>query len=263
MSKISNYDQKEVFYDEIVARSYINKIQKFLVSRMKKANANGFIVGISGGIDSSLVYALAKSVAPKNTLGIVMPINGMTDSDLKHIEELENNFEDKFRTIDLSETFNSIKKNLQVQNKLAISNIKPRLRMTTLYALAQENNYLVLGTDNADEVFIGYFTKFGDGGADLLPISKLTKGEVKFIANLLNVPKSIINKKPSAGLWEGQTDEDELGFTYNDLDFYLNNIDNPSKLKKYLNSEVIEKIEFKHKITQHKRDKIYTVKNIK
>ncbi|SYV96994.1 NAD+ synthetase, partial [Mycoplasmopsis edwardii] len=101
----------------------------------------------------------------------------------------------------MTKTFESLVSNFDLSNKLAISNIKPRLRMTTLYALAQENDYLVLGTDNADEVFIGYFTKFGDGGADLLPISKITKGEVRFLASLMNVPGSIINKAPSAGLW--------------------------------------------------------------
>ncbi|WP_117275062.1 NAD(+) synthase [Mycoplasmopsis edwardii] len=263
MSKISSYKNNIVQYDENIANSYILKIQNFLKNKLKKANAKGFIVGISGGIDSSLVYALAKSVAPNDTLGVIMPIISMTDSDKNHIWELEKAFNDKFLTVDLTKTFESLVSNFDLSNKLAISNIKPRLRMTTLYALAQENDYLVLGTDNADEVFIGYFTKFGDGGADLLPISKITKGEVRFLASLMNVPGSIINKAPSAGLWEGQTDESELGFSYDELDFYLNHIDNPTLLKKYLNSDTIKKIEFKHKITQHKRDKIYTVRNIK
>ncbi|UWV77734.1 NAD(+) synthase [Mycoplasmopsis cynos] len=116
--------------------------------------------------------------------------------DLKHIRELQNVHRDNFLTVDLSDSFETLTKTLNLCNDLSIANIKPRLRMTTLYALAQERNYLVVGTDNADEVFIGYFTKYDDGGVDLLPISKLTKGEVKFISKIMQVPDSIINKNP-------------------------------------------------------------------
>ncbi|RIV16892.1 NAD(+) synthase [Mycoplasmopsis gallopavonis] len=257
MSKITKYINNQVVYDEQKAYQYLTVIQKFLKDKVKEAKADGVVVGISSGIDSSLVYAIAKSVFPNSTTGVVMPVISMTDTDLSHIKELETSFNDQFLRVDLTETFNAITNSLQVKNHLAIANIKPRLRMTTLYAIAQERNSLVLGTDNADEVFIGYFTKFGDGGADLLPICNLTKGEVKFLASLLNVPNSILNKKPSAGLWEGQTDEDELGFSYSDLDFYLNHIDQREVLDQKLSQDTIAKIEHKHKITQHKRDAIY------
>ncbi|WP_322941650.1 NAD(+) synthase [Mycoplasmopsis canis] len=263
MSKISKYIGNVVSYDIDIAKNYIKKIQNFLKNRLKQANANGFIVGISGGIDSSLVYMLAKSIKPNDTLGVVMPIKKMTEMDLKHIRELQNVHRDNFLTVDLSDSFETLTKTLNLCNDLSIANIKPRLRMTTLYALAQERNYLVVGTDNADEVFIGYFTKYGDGGVDLLPISKLTKGEVKFISKIMQVPDSIINKKPSAGLWDGQTDESELGFSYDDLDFYLNHQNQKELIEQHINPKVIEKIEYKHKITKHKREKIYTVKNIK
>lgn len=263
MSKISNYNGKDVFYNQEIALNYLQKIQNFLKKHLKKAKAKGFVVGISSGIDSSLVYAIAKSVAPETTLGVVMPIVNMTKEDLNHIKLLEAQFNDRFQRVDLTNSFNALTNELKLKNLLAVSNIKPRLRMSTLYALAQENNYLVLGTDNADETYIGYFTKFGDGGADLLPISNLTKGEVKYLASLLNIPKEIITKDPSAGLWQGQTDELELGFSYGDLDFYLNHLHDLKALKKYLSQETIAKIEYKHKISQHKRDKIYTVKNLK
>ncbi|WP_322900395.1 NAD(+) synthase [Mycoplasmopsis felis] len=263
MSIITKYSNNKVDFDKEKALNYIEVILNFLQKYLKKAKANGFVIGISGGIDSALTYALAKKLCPKNTYGIVLPIKKMTTSDLEHINELEKRFNDSFQRIDLTKTFNELLNNLTLSNLLAIANIKPRLRMTTLYAIAQEKNSLVLGTDNADEVYIGYFTKFGDGGADLLPISQLTKAEVKYLAKLVGIPDSIINKKPSAGLWEGQTDENELGFSYDDLDFYLNHLTNKNEINKKLKPEVIQKIKLKHKITQHKRDKIYKPNKVK
>ncbi|WP_025755453.1 NAD(+) synthase [Mycoplasmopsis cricetuli] len=263
MSKITSYQNGKIFYDEQIAWKYIKIVERFLKNKAKAAKAKGFIVGISGGIDSSVVYMLAKRVFPQNAQGVVMPIIKMTQSDLNDITKLEQASNSKFLVKDLTQTFNAISCELDIDNSLALANIKPRLRMTTLYALAQQLNYLVLGTDNADEIFVGYFTKFGDGGADLLPISQFTKGEVKFIASLLNVPPEIIHKNPSAGLWEGQTDELEMGFSYQDLDFYLNHLKSPDVIKQNLDSSVIEKINNLHLKTQHKRDKIYTPKNIK
>ncbi|WLP85316.1 NAD(+) synthase [Mycoplasma seminis] len=263
MSKITRYENNKPIYDKQAALDYLEVIKSFLIEYMSKAKAEGFVVGISGGIDSALVYAIAKNIMPERTFGVVMPVGKMLQSDLDHIDKLEQTFFDKFQTVDLSETFNSIYQAVNVQNPLAIANIKPRLRMTTLYAIAQDKNALVLGTDNLDETFIGYFTKYGDGGVDLLPISRLTKGEVRFLASLLNVPEEIINKAPSAGLWENQTDESELGFSYAQLDFYLDNIENKELISKVLSKETIDKIEHKHRISQHKRDSIYKPSEIK
>ncbi|WP_425411725.1 NAD(+) synthase [Mycoplasma simbae] len=237
----------------------IEQYSQYLIDWLKQrvviAKANGIIVGISGGIDSALVAALAKKAFPDNTLGVIMPIDSMS-FDLDHIEQLKQNIHLNTVTIDLKNTFDSLFNTLNIDNKMAISNIKPRLRMTTLYALAQQNNYLVAGTDNEDEVYIGYFTKFGDGGVDILPISRLLKNEVQLLAKHLNVPQCIIDKKPSAGLWEGQSDEDELGFSYAELDNYLNNN------KQILNSNIKLKISRLHKATQHKRQKAYQPKTI-
>ncbi|QDF65057.1 NAD(+) synthase [Mycoplasma nasistruthionis] len=257
MAKFTTYNGLNPIYDEIKAKQYLKTIQEFLKNHAKQANVSGFIVGISGGIDSALVYAIAKSVFPQSTYGFVMPIIKMSDSDLNHINQLEKQFDDKFTFINLTETFYAITQANKSTHPLSIANIKPRLRMTTLYYQAQAKNALVLGTDNYDETFIGYFTKFGDGGADLLPISQLTKGEVKFLAKLMNVPNSIINKDPSAGLWDGQTDEKELGFSYAQLDYYLDHLDNYDLVKQNLPETIINKIEHKHKISQHKRDAIY------
>ncbi|MBU4693419.1 NAD(+) synthase [Mycoplasma zalophidermidis] len=237
-------------------KEYTDYLVGWLTQRVKKAHAKGIIVGISGGIDSSLVAALAKKAFPDNTLGVVMPIDSMS-FDLVHIEELMKNLDLQTVTVDLKNTFDEIKRVTCVDDKMSLSNIKPRLRMTTLYALAQQHNYIVAGTDNEDELFIGYFTKHGDGGADILPISRLLKNEVRLMARYLNVPESIINKKPSAGLWEGQSDEDELGFSYADLDNYLNNNFN------LINSDIKLKIDRLHKNTHHKRQKPYQPKSIK
>ncbi|SJZ52036.1 NAD(+) synthase [Mycoplasmopsis verecunda] len=263
MSKITSYQNNRPIYDKQAALDYLEVIKNFLLEYLEKANANAFVVGISGGIDSALVYAIAKNIRPSQTFGIVMPVGKMLQEDLGHIAKLEETFDDKFEVVDLSETFNSIYNAVNVSNPLAIANIKPRLRMTTLYAKAQDKNALVLGTDNLDETYIGYFTKYGDGGVDLLPISRLTKGEVRFLASLLNVPNEIINKAPSAGLWENQTDESELGFSYQQLDFYLDNLDNKELISKVLSKDTVDKIQHKHAISQHKRDAIYKPSEIK
>ena len=108
-----------------------------------------------------------------------------------------------------------------VSARLPLANLKPRLRMSTLYFIANSLNYLVVGTGNRSELTIGYFTKHGDGAADLLPLGRLLKSEVRELAIELEIPQSIIDKAPSAGLWAGQTDEDEMGFAYSDLERYL------------------------------------------
>ena len=118
--------------------------------------------------------------------------------------------------------------------------------MTSLYAWAESLNYLVVGTDNAAELYLGYFTKYGDGGADLLPIANLSKAEVKRLLVFLNAPPMIINQKPSADLWAGQSDEQELGFSYHDVDLYLQEPSNVSL-------EIKKKIETWHQATRHKR----------
>lgn len=242
-----NFDLNDNFDKEKISL-YTDYLISWIKTMVNKAKAKGVIFGLSGGIDSALIAALSQKAFPENHLAVIMPIDSMKheENDLKAIEK---NLNLKTKTINLEKTFLSLNQEYGDLSLLAKSNIKPRLRMTTLYALAQNLNYLVLGTDNFDEYFIGYFTKFGDGGADLLPISHLLKSEVKAMAQFLNVPNSVITKKPSAGLWENQSDEDELGFTYHELDNYLIGNDVEQKTK--------EKIEKLHVNSQHKRDHIY------
>jgi len=206
---------------------------------------NGVVVGLSGGIDSAVVLSLAKLAFPNNTLAIFIDIESSPrdHDDAIKIAKAKNIL---IKTINLTNEFKLIKNRIGVKEKLSIANIKPRLRMLTLYAYAQENKYLVLGTDNAAELLLGYFTKFGDGGVDLLPISQLTKNEVKELAKELKIPDEIINKKPTAGLWENQFDEDELGFSYNYVDAYIKKDKIPNEIKLKIKKQNIK--------TDHKRN---------
>ncbi|AGR40987.1 NAD(+) synthase [Spiroplasma taiwanense] len=230
-------------------KDYLNYLVEWIREEVKKSNQKGVIVGISGGIDSALVAALAKIAFPENYLTVWMPCDSSKlDEECK--EELVNTLKLKSVTVDLAKTFLTLKEDLNfsgiTQSKLALANTKARLRMTTLYSMAQTHEYLVLGTDNADEWHIGYFTKFGDGGVDLLPIVHLLKREVKEASQILNIPQKIINRDPTASLWENQTDESEIGFGYDLIDNYLSGNE--------VQSEVKIRIDQLHKISEHKRN---------
>jgi len=186
----------------------------------------GVVFGLSGGLDSAVVAALAVRALPGRALGLVMPCHG-DPQDVDDAAAVADRFALAVSTVDLSPVHDALLEQLSLGasgirgDRLAAANLKPRLRMTTLYAFANHLDYRVLGTDNRSELAVGYFTKYGDGGADLLPLGSLVKGEVRDLARHLGVPERIVAKPPSAGLWAGQTDEAEMGLSYEQLDAYL------------------------------------------
>lgn len=186
------------------------------------AGAVGTVVGISGGIDSAVVAGLCKRAFPEHCLGLIMPCHSNPE-DTYHAETVAMTLEIPVKKIVLDPVYDVMLKALEAKdfNAMAAANIKPRLRMTALYCYAAEKNYLVAGTGNKSEIFVGYFTKYGDGGADLEPIGHLVKSEVRAVARVLGLPAAIIERPPSAGLWEGQTDEGEMGINYEELDNYI------------------------------------------
>jgi NAD+ synthase len=200
-------------------------------------------VGISGGIDSAVVAAIANLHKDIKVLGVWMNIDNSV-LDVKCVADLKKQNLFPIIDVNLIPIFNAYKKTLKLKNDLSISNIKARLRAVALYAIAQENNLLVAGTGNADELYMGYFTKFGDGACDLLPIAQLTKSRIFEAAKILKLPSSIIERAPSASLYEDQTDEDEMGVKYVDIDAFLYNKKIPKN-----SQDIIQKF---HRVNGHK-----------
>ncbi len=198
----------------------IVKIVKWLRKQVEKAGMKGFTVGLSGGLDSAVTAALCKRTGYP-TLGLIMPCHSPVDA-INNALKFAEKFSLDYKIIDLTEIYDRLlelyKIHFESENINAEANIKPRLRMTTLYYVANTLSFLVVGTGNYTELKLGYFTKYGDGGVDLLPLGDLVKGEVKRIAEALQIPEEIINRPPSADLYEGQTDEGEIGVKYDFLD---------------------------------------------
>ncbi len=197
------------------------QISAWLRERLASAGADGFACGLSGGVDSALAAALAvRAVGSENVLAALMPCHSQPE-DATLGQLVADTFGIRTVTVELSAAYDALVAQFppdSVSGGMAAANVKPRLRMTTLYYLAQSHNYLVLGSGNKTELQIGYFTKHGDGGVDLLPLSTLNKTEVWNLARELGVPPEVVERAPSAGLWPGQTDEGEMGITYIELD---------------------------------------------
>ena len=240
-------------------QEYLKEIESFVKGYLEESHMKQYVLGLSGGVDSSLVAAITKAAVDKEKLTcIMMPIDS-NPNDLIDAKELAESLDLNYLVIDGSESYHKTIEEFEKQgvelDRATKSNLKVRIRMTILYAYAQKVGGLVLGTDNMDERYTGYFTKYGDGAADLLPIVYLTKGEVIEACKLYGVSKRLAERTPSAGLFEGQTDETEMGVKYVDLDRYLlgGEIDEKSK----------ERIEHLHKISEHKRIPIPTPKEFK
>lgn len=210
---------------------YVQEIGKWIKSCVQNANAKGVVLGMSSGVDCSTVARLCQ-VAGVNTHLILMPYGEDMNKSKNYSDAMEliNKFNFDYHIFDIKSAVDSLKistesdilKNAnKIDVELSKANIRPRIRMTYLYQYAQINNLLVIGTGNLSECTVGYFTKWGDGACDINPMRMITKKEVYILAKHLQVPECIINKKPSAGLWEGQTDEAELGITYEQIDEFI------------------------------------------
>ena len=225
-----------------------NRVE-FIKSVLADSGAKGIVYGNSGGKDSALVGILCKA-ACENTVGIIMPCSTKRnyDEDVVDAKEVAQQYSIETRTVDLTPVkeaeINALAGITELNNS-ALSNMAPRIRMLTLYAIAASENRLVAGTGNRSEAYVGYFTKWGDGAHDFNPIADLTVTEIYEFLRYLHAPEFIIKKAPSAALFDGQTDESEMGVTYAELDAYISG--EPIAEDK---SAIVERL---HKISEHKR----------
>ncbi|MDI6811204.1 MAG: NAD+ synthase [archaeon] len=242
------------------------RISEWIRERMNEAGAQGVVLGLSGGLDSSVTAVLCKKAFPETTLGLIMPCFSSKE-DVEHAKMLASKFGIETKEIDISNIFKSFLNTLEGREydedvkgevDIAVANLKPRLRMICLYYFANKLNYLVVGTGNKSEISIGYFTKYGDGATDILPLGDLLKTEERKLAEELDIPKEIIEKVPSAGLWEGQTDEGEIGMSYEDLDVIISALEREdfNSIRSGCDPELVERVKRMMEVSRHKREKI-------
>jgi len=204
-------------------QAVVERITSFIEECVKNAGAKGVVVGVSGGVDSACVAKLSTmALGNDSVLGLIMPEKGVTPSqDVKDAVNFCNELGIRYKVVEINPLVNAFVSVLGDKPEIAVANLKPRIRMMILYFHANSEQLLVAGTGNKSELMVGYFTKYGDGGVDILPIGDLYKTEVFQLARHIGIPEPIISKKPSARLWKGQTDEEELGISYEKLDAIL------------------------------------------
>ncbi len=202
----------------------VQGILDFIRETVKKIGCEGVVIGISGGIDSAVVTKLcADAIGPDKVLNVFMPSRVTPAEDYKTTAELCSMFGTEYKVIDIQPAVDALMAVLLSgkETPLERGNVSARCRMIVLYNLAKKRNSIVMGTSNQSELMMGYFTKFGDGACDVTPLANMYKTEVRQIAAMIGIPNAIIAKPPSAGLWEGQTDESDMGIKYADLDRIL------------------------------------------
>jgi NAD+ synthase len=235
-------------------------IKDFIKTYVANSGCNGVVIGLSGGIDSAVTSILCREIlGKKRTKCIFLPDNATPKSDIDHFKLLVKKFDLFYEIKDITNIVGNLKENCIITpNDLALANIKTRIRMLLLYEFANMTNSIVCGTSNKSELLVGYFTKFGDGGVDIMPIGDLYKTQIFLLANYLNIPKNIIEKPPTAGLLKDQYDKDELKVSYDlldrllicleqkrDVNFILSNIN--------ISKSEIDRIKNLRKKSQHKR----------
>ncbi len=223
------------------------------------------VIGLSGGIDSSLTaYLSVKALGRENVLGVHLPEKNLNKKDLEDARDVANWLGIDFRVIEIDDFIRPFDK-IGIKDRTALGNIKVRIRMTILYSIANEEKRLVVASSNKSELLTGYFTKYGDGAGDLHPIGDLYKTQVRLLSKKIGMPEKIINKVPTAGLWEGQTDEDELGIKYDLLDKILYGIEqfmNDDEIANELNIDInaVKNVRERVENTRHKRVMVYIPK---
>ncbi|MDT7901307.1 MAG: NAD+ synthase [Acidianus sp.] len=246
---------KDVNYS-VISEYIIRRISEYI----SESGKNGGIIGLSGGIDSSVTTVLL-SKATQNYFILLMPSSSTPQKDMEDAKKIINMIgaNNKYKIINIDPILESFKNEIKTNDKLVLGNIKARIRMVLLYAYAQIMNYLVIGTGDKSELLLGYFTKYGDGGVDILPIGDLYKTQVRELGRYLGLPEDIVTKPSSPALWEGQTAEGELGVSYDIIDavLYLRvekmmNINSIAK-ELQIDAEIVSKIDRMVKTSQHKR----------
>lgn len=230
----------------------ITRIKDLIRQSLWASGAGGVVIGISGGIDSAVVAGLAaKAIGPEKVIGVSMPSSTNNPQDLTDAEELCQKYGIILLTIPVADIVDAAFSHPELQSgPIMRGNFTARIRMAILYNIAASKGYLVCGTSNKTEYLLGYSTKWGDGAADIQPILHLLKKDVYAIARDLEIPEAILTKTPSAGFWDGQSDEAELGLTYDEVDEALLNLENQEyKPTNSVQESVLELI----KKSQHKR----------
>jgi len=235
-------------------------IKKFIAMKVEEAGASGVVIGISGGVDSAVVSSLCtQALGKKNVLGVMMPERTSNPQDLEHGLMVAKSLGIEHVVVDITEAVESFLKSVPKKgDKLSAANVKARCRMIVLYHIANSTNKLVMGCGNKTELMIGYFTKFGDSGADYMPIGDLYKTQVRELAIRLKLPQEILDKPPSAGLWADQTDEAEIGISYDVLDPILYALETgvpPEQIVKEIvcSIETVNNVKNKMRKSVHKR----------
>lgn len=235
-------------------------IKDFIKTYVENSGCNGVVVGLSGGVDSAITALLCNNVLGKNkTKCIFLPDIATPKLDINHLEILIEKFNLSCEKKDITSIVKSVEKSCILKaNIFSLANIKARIRMILLYEYANMTNNLVCGTSNKSEILVGYFTKYGDGGVDIMPIGDIYKTQVLELARYLKIPKEIYSKPPTAGLIKGQTDEKELKLSYEELDKILFGLEQKRDIKEIVEiadvkKSIVERIKKMRINSQHKR----------
>lgn len=234
-----------------------DSIQKFIRDTVSESGKKGVVLGISGGLDSAVAAKLAcDAIGPENVVCVFMPLKKSSEEDFRISSSFSKKLGCRYEVVEIQNAVdNLISENA---SPLELGNLSARVRMAVLYGFALRENSLVMGTSNRSEIEIGYFTKYGDGGCDFLPLANLYKTQIYQLAEILGIPEEIVSKQPSAGFWDGQTDESELKMPYSVLDSVLFSL-SQNKSAKQISCELnvplaeVENVVLRMKNTEHKR----------